>query len=174
MRVVQCPSPDNGIELANQLLLGRCFAVLDNSAHFIQERLYILLRGLDKEFPIGISSNIESKEIEATANVGYNRLFRRKCQAAFGHKRFHQWFYLTLQKLSAFASNDKIICITNQIHFGIHINSVLVVLAEPFVQHEFQTVQNHIGNRRRNASALWRSRLCRKQLSRIDRLPSTE
>ena len=46
---------------------------------------------------------------------------------------------LTLQKLSAFASNDKIICITNQIHFGIHINSVLVVLAEPFVQHEFQT-----------------------------------
>ena len=69
MRVVQCPSPDNGIELANQLLLGRCFAVLDNSAHFIQERLYILLRGLDKEFPIGISSNIESKEIEAIAKI---------------------------------------------------------------------------------------------------------
>lgn len=75
MRVVQCPSPDNGIELANQLLLGRCFAVLDNSAHFVQERLYILLRGLDKKFSIGVSSDIESEEIKAIANVGYNRLF---------------------------------------------------------------------------------------------------
>lgn len=76
MRVVQCHPRIMGLELANQLLLGRCFAVLDNSAALYQERLYILLRGLDKEFPIGISSNIESKEIEAIANVGYNRLFR--------------------------------------------------------------------------------------------------
>ena len=49
--------------------------MLDDSAHFVQERLYILLRGLDKKFSIGVSSDIESEEIKAIANVGYNRLF---------------------------------------------------------------------------------------------------
>ena len=28
--------------------------MLDDSAHFVQERLYILLRGLDKKFSIGV------------------------------------------------------------------------------------------------------------------------
>lgn len=84
------PSPDNGVELHNQIASGGLFVVFDDLADFRQKRQQVFLGGFDDEFAFELAYRL-SEEVEAFFDVDDFCLFLGECQPSFQEKGFDDW-----------------------------------------------------------------------------------
>lgn len=70
MAVVVCPSPNDGVELDNQVAGRRLFVGFDGRPHFGQECFDAFARGFDEELAI-VLAYILSQKVEALLDVRY-------------------------------------------------------------------------------------------------------
>ena len=97
MPMIVGPTPDFGVEFADQVggrLAQRSF---DRSSDAPQEGLNIYLGGLDEQFSVGISAHVLSEEVKAFLHVRNDCLCRREFESSFLQELLNEGFDLSFQ-----------------------------------------------------------------------------
>src|SRR5260370_35193063 len=86
MPMIVGPTPDFGVEFADQIGGRRTQCSFDRSSDAPQEGLNIFLGGLDEQFSVEISAHVLSEEVKAFFDVRNDCLCWREFYSSFFHK----------------------------------------------------------------------------------------
>jgi hypothetical protein len=87
MAMVVCPTPDNGIELVNQVACCGLLVGFDGRPHFGQECFDAFPGGFDEELAL-VLAHVLPQEVEALLNVGYPGFLWGQFQTPFTQELF--------------------------------------------------------------------------------------
>ena len=118
MPVIPGPSPNDSVELTDQVSGGGLFVVLDDSSDFLQESLDVLLRRLDEQFAV-VLAYILAQKVEAVFDVRDDRLFGGEFKPSLLHEGFYQRFDLIFEQLFRDTCNDEVVRKSHKIDLGI-------------------------------------------------------
>ncbi len=91
--------------------------------------------------------------------MGHAGLFGRKLKASLPEELLDHGADFIFQQLFRGASDDEVVRISNQVNLGIGFSCQRLSRWESFPEERFQSVQHHVRQRRRDDTALRRSRL---------------
>jgi len=115
---------------------------LDDPPDFRQERLYVVLGGLDQDLA-PVLAHVLSEEIEPLVDVRNDCFLLREFQPSFGHEGFYQGLHLLFQHFFRCTGDDEVIGISYQVDHVIDVSCPTspAFPGEVLEQSLFQTVQ---------------------------------
>src|SRR2546425_1056168 len=155
------PTPYFGIECGDQPVCRGRFLILDDLSDVRQERFHVLFRRACKKVPI-VFTYMLSEKVKSVLNVRYTGFLFREFQSSFAQKIGDEGLDLLLQDLFRDPCNEEVVTIAHQIDLLVHAFQGLWAGVRVFLaKYPFQSVQRHISKDRADATALWRSIVCR-------------
>ena len=144
------PTPDDRIEMTNQVGLTGSVMVADALPHLLQKHMRVLLGGSDEQLTVELAE-VLSEEVESVFDMRDAGLLWRELQAPVSQKLLNQWFDFVFQQFLGCAGDDEVIRVSNEVHFGVGFPP----RGELPLEQQFQPVQCQVRQRRRDNPALW-------------------
>jgi hypothetical protein len=142
MLMIVCPSPDEGVELIDQVPGGGLGVRLDECANLGEKGFDVFGRGFDQDGAF-IASHVLSQEVKSVFNVGNASLLGGEVQPPFLKELLYERFHVLFQDGDITAGDDKVIRKPDHVDFGFasgHRGS-RIFLAELFLQ----TIEGQVG-----------------------------
>ena len=147
MPMITNPTPNDRVELPNQVILAGAVMVPHHLSNLRQERLCVLLRRCDQQLAAAFAK-ILSKEVEPLIDMCDRRLLRREPKPPFREKIGDHGIDFVLQLLSRASGDDEVIRVSDEVDFGMVVAAVL----ESLTQQSLQSLQGQVHQRRRDHS----------------------
>src|SRR5436305_9473089 len=98
MSVIHCPSPDDRVELSNEVACCGLQVPLNDFSDFLKKVSHALPGRLDEELS-PVFAYILSEKVKTILNMRDARLFFRELETAFPHEPFYQRLHRLFQDL---------------------------------------------------------------------------
>src|SRR3989442_1153072 len=143
------PAPDDRVKQTNQILLTSGFVRIDDAPDFLQERVRVLLRRFNEQYPAEFAQML-SEEVEPLVNMCDAGLLRRELQAPFAKELLDEGADFVCQHVPGGAGDDEVIRISNEVDFRIDGCPRDLLPMEGLIEEIFQSVQNQVRQRGRD------------------------
>src|SRR5947207_3216451 len=143
------PTPNNGVEMTNQVGLAGSVVLADTLPRLLQKHMRVFFGGSDEQPTLKLAE-VLSEEVESVFDLHGAGFLRRELQAPVLQKLLDQWPDFIFQHFLGHTGNDEVIRISNEVHFGIG----LPRRGERLLEQRFQSVQCQVRQRRRDNPAL--------------------